>query len=238
MRVTVILAILARLLDKHVFNPNFLFEGGSETRHIFLRLAMENSERESFCRALFASSLMTEQERTVEDRIELTMNDMLSHVGGLLPENSCDSFEADLEHLIRSAYELWKAVARDQRYFEPNFQHGPSTNLAWRSFSLSDTDRAGEVVEVESRDDPGMLAVFPRLYIVEDNGELVSISTGALLRKSQTLEATNEIERDDSDGLRLSPTIPRTMSNRVKSRHARGASTTQQKGLGIQPFLE
>lgn len=207
---------------------------------MFLRLAIENSERESFCRALLVSSLIMEQESTAGDRIDGTINDMLSHVGGLLPEDSSDNFEADLEQLIQSAYKLWTGIARNKLYFEPNFEHGPATNLAWRSFSPSNTDAnsAGGELKVESRDDPGVLVVFPRLYIVEGNREPVSISTGALLRRSQTLEVINEIENGPSDVLRLSPAMPRSMSNRVKSRHARGASTSQQKGLGVQPFLE
>ena len=236
MRVAVILAILARLIDEHIYNPNFLFEGGSETRHVFLRLAIESSDRESFCRALFATSLVTEQERTVDDRIGQIIHDMLQHVGGLLSDEKYDRFEEDLEHMIQGAHDLWKAIAWDRRYFEPSFRYGPSPGVTWRSFCLPEREEG--LLETDSRDNPGVLVVFPRLYIVENNREPVSISAGTLLRKSQTLEATNEIDREESDVPGLSPTIPRAMSNRQKSRHVRGTSATQRNGLGVQPFLD
>ncbi|KAJ5632025.1 hypothetical protein N7490_008364 [Penicillium lividum] len=52
MRLVITLAILSRMIGKHIFQPSYLDSDGNQLRRVLSQLATTNGEVESFCRAL------------------------------------------------------------------------------------------------------------------------------------------------------------------------------------------
>jgi hypothetical protein len=65
MRVAAILAILARSVDRNIFQPTYHLDFNSGLRELFVQQAAKNSKRESCCRAFLLPMFPQYQERVV-----------------------------------------------------------------------------------------------------------------------------------------------------------------------------
>ena len=92
MRIATILAILARSIDNHIFQPTYLLEEDSGIRELLLREAVSCSKRESFCRALLGKMLPDEQADAARERAKRVAADVMLEVQDLLPPDDAESY--------------------------------------------------------------------------------------------------------------------------------------------------
>jgi len=217
MRIAVILAILARSLDRYFFHPTYICEEDCKVRSVLLRQAVHNSKKESFCRALLLSMFPEEQETTRGQRMESVIDDVMWAVKELLTPAKVESFQSELKAFVEDAGNTWKTMQHIRERFEPSFDLVRVEGYEWQTL-LFDTNATGEPAIQGGRDDE-LLVVFPRLYIVEKNHEPEPLSTGTVLRRSQSLEAAQELEKQP-----LSPTFGRAMLTRTRPQKSRNLS--------------
>ncbi|KAI9873485.1 MAG: hypothetical protein M1830_000360 [Pleopsidium flavum] len=196
MRIAAILAILARCIDLHVFQPSHLLDEEDEIRPLLVRQAMANSKKESFCRAVLLSMFSEDQARNAAKGIERVVREVPWCVRNLLSDAQYDSFRLGLEHVVKQAYHAWQLIQSATEKFEPLFKLKHFEGIEWQMLSL-DEDGAGakEQSMVQTPEgDEALLVIFPRIYIIEDN-EPEPITHGVALMKSQSIAAAAEIER-------------------------------------------
>jgi hypothetical protein len=221
MRIAILLAYLARSVDKHIFHPTYLFGEGSEAREVLLRQAISNSEQESFIRAVLSSILPKEQDELAELRTGYVIDDVMWIMEDLLPADKAEAFETHLERFVLHAHRVGEVIRTERKRVEPNFDPVSSKDFEWRSFQFDSqaSDKAGQKPSVQSVRDDELLVVFPRLYVVENNQDPRPLNTGTVLRNSQALAATEEIVEHP-----LSPTMGRPTSTRSRVRQGRQSS--------------
>src|ERR1700761_7601698 len=86
MRCAVIMAIVARTIDAHIFQPTYLLSPNSGIRPLLTRLAQEDSRRESALRALIQTMLSQEQSTAADKCIAQTCDDVMQSAAGVLPK--------------------------------------------------------------------------------------------------------------------------------------------------------
>lgn len=225
MRIAVILAILARSLDIHIFHPTYAFGEDSEVREVLCHLAVRESKKESFCRGLLLSLFPDEQESAANERIDSVTEHVMRHVHGLLLNPEGEEFEAGLSRLARSAYETWATIRAIKERYEPSFDGAPVEGFEWDTL-LFDGDIVGSTDEktaIHGGRDDAILIVLPRLYVIEKNQPPQLIADGTVLRRSQSLAAAQELEEEQM-APQANLTFGQTSSNRPKPRRRRNAS--------------
>lgn len=213
MRVAAVLAVLARCIDLYIFQPTYLSDEEDFIRPLLLRLAMKDSKRESFARAVLLSLFPEDQAKIAAKGVERVIREVLYSVRDLLSEAQCDSFRSGLELVVQEAQHSWQRIQFAREKFEPLFTLKHFQDLEWEPLKLDEGEK-GSQIQGSYRDD-ALLVIFPRIYIVEDN-EPDPITPGVVLMRSQSMAAAKEIERQSAS----SPTIgrPGTRSREIRSR--------------------
>ncbi|GME46725.1 hypothetical protein GTA08_BOTSDO11869 [Neofusicoccum parvum] len=122
MRIAVILAVLARLIDKYLFQPSYILSEESGLREILIRQAIENSRREAFTRGIFLATFEDEQAEIADELVTRIIKELMHHIHDLLPPPQVESFKARLEHIIQNARDIWWKTQRLRQRLEPDFQ--------------------------------------------------------------------------------------------------------------------
>jgi len=237
MRIAVILAILTRSIDRHVFNSTYLLKEESGVREVLLRQAVHNSKKESFCRALLLSMFPDEQKEAAGQRMKQVIQDIMWNVEELLPSATTKTFQSDLEWFIWRACNTWVIMQHIRKRFEPSFELVRLKDFEWQTL-LFDANVAGEMEQrttMQGGRDDELLVVFPRLYIVEKDHEPDPVTPGTVLRRSQSLAAAQELEKQP-----LSPTFGRATSTRSRPQKPRNLSISVHgnNSSEAQAFLE
>jgi len=221
MRIAAILAILARSIDKLIFQPTYLLEEDSGIRELLLREAISCSKRESFCRALLGKMLPDEQADAAKERAKRVAAHVMLEVQELLPPDDAEKFKSGLERVAQYASDVWQDIQRAKERFEYNFELVSYQDIDWQPLSLEE-DANGEQAPTsdEGGKDLELLVVFPRLYIVEDD-EPDPITPGIVLMRSQSLAAARELEK----GRTSNSTFGKPPSARSKPQRTRRLST-------------
>jgi hypothetical protein len=196
MRIAAMLAVLARCIDRHIFQPTYLLDEEDEIRRGLVRLAVADSKKESFCRAVLLSMFPEIQAKNAATAIERVVRDVSWSIRNLVSDAQYDRFKLGLEDVVCQAHDAWQLVKRSREKFEPFFDSRQCDDFDWQPLKLDDRSAVAgkeKTVGVSERDDI-LLVIFPRIYIVEDS-EPDPVTRGVALMKSQSAAAAEEIER-------------------------------------------
>jgi hypothetical protein len=213
MRLAVILAILAREIDKHIFQPTYILSEGSVTRELLTDLAMKNSKKESFCRAVLLSIDPDTQARNLGDRTKQVVENVASHLAGLLSETQHNEICRSLEEVVKNAAEVWKTIQHARERYETDFDPLEWGDTEYDPFPFAGDANAAGVRAANGDDDENLLIVFPRICRVQNN-ERYPRNYATSLRRSQCMAAERELKRKEPS----SPTVSRVASDRQRAR--------------------
>jgi hypothetical protein len=213
MRIAAMLAILARCIDTHIFLPTYILDEDEEIRPLLVHLAVTDSKKESFCRALLLSIDPEEQTKRASERVERVIREILQHV---LPIGQYESFKSGLELLVKQACDFWRIVQHATEKYEPHFDLGHYADVKWQPLRFDD----GEKSPTKAPDaDEELLVIFPRIYLIEDD-EPEPATDGVVLMKSQSAAAAEEeaAERRKLSSPTLGKAMPRSRTTRVRNK--------------------
>jgi hypothetical protein len=231
MRCAVILAILAREINKQIFEPTYLFSNENETRDVLDDLAMTDHKKESFFRAVLLSIDPETQARHLEERKEAVVRTMRSYLESLLHPTQLQNVQESLVNIVQRAANTWKRFQYNIEKYEPDFEP-----LLWNyheSIPFVDVDETGISdghLPGGARDE-NVLIIFPRICHVKD-GSRTPCNYAVALRRSHCVVAEQECRRMEPS----SPTSARGASDRQR---ARGMSISlQTSNGGSRSFLD
>lgn len=214
MRIAVISAILAREIDKHIFQPSYILPEDSGIRELLADLAMKNSKKESFCRALLLSIDPDTQAKNLEKRMKQVVTNVGSYLDGLLSETQYTAFCRSLEEVVKDAADLWKTIQHSRAKYEPDFDPLEWGDTELDPFPYAEASTASDQdMNRGGNNDENLLFVFPRLCQVQNN-ERNPCNFATSLRRWQCLAAERELKKREPS----SPTIGRVASGRRRSR--------------------
>ncbi|KAF4182975.1 hypothetical protein CNMCM7927_009352 [Aspergillus lentulus] len=226
MRLAVILAILAREIDKYIFQPTYAIAEDTQIREALTTLAASDSEKESFCRSILLSIDPETQSKALHSRMQIVIRNVSSYLYELLSESHFSNFRQSLEKVVQKAAEVWQPIQRSKRRYEPDFEPLKWEDDEWSPLMFPDTD---PVVNQISQKDLGesLLTVFPRITAVED-GNRFPLTYVVQLRRSQApcVKAEQEMAQISSP-----PAIGRMASNRPRRRSNASSNTTNMNGM-------
>lgn len=238
MRTTVILAILARLIDKHIFHPTFLLETDSGLREILVRQAVLHRSRESFTRSLLLNMFPEEQQSRSERMVSVVLQEMAPYVRNLLPLDEINMFQEKLRPLICAGRDVWMSIQRLRERLEPSFELIQFEDFDWKKIALkgvsTEQPSRNRTPKAGPKDDEAVLMIFPRFCIVEDE-DPYPLSRGIVITKSQIDEATQEIQKVPS-----TPPVRKSLPSRTRRQSSQDPSQNtlhQMETKGASDFL-
>ncbi|KAB8221158.1 hypothetical protein BDV33DRAFT_230453 [Aspergillus novoparasiticus] len=208
MRLALILAILAREINTHIFLPIYIAPVDNkynQFRKVLANQASTDSEKESFCRSILLSLDPTTQDRVCRVGIQTVVNNVLEYLDELLPKDRRPAFHKTLEEVVQEAARIWKPIQGSRRRFEPDFDP-PTADDDCETFTFPVTDNTSTEKGAKSKNPKKIaLTVFPRLSIIENNMS-TAYTTIIQLSNSQYEWVAAESEMDKEPA---SPTIGR-----------------------------
>lgn len=210
MRLAVFLAILARELDEHIFQPSYLSIEDNSIREVLVGLAMTEPKREAFCRALLLSLDPETQAMNLEDRKKTVVKNVGSCLLELLSPTQFQGVRTSLEEIVQRAAEVWKSFQHNTKKYDTEFEPGELEEEEWHSFIFID---ATENQSANGDIHESSLTIFPRLLRV-DNNELIPCSALTVLTRPQCAAAFEESRRREPS----SPRVARVNSDRRRPR--------------------
>ncbi|KAE8328482.1 hypothetical protein BDV39DRAFT_204003 [Aspergillus sergii] len=208
MRLALVLSILAREINTHIFLPIYIAPVDNkynQFRKVLANQASADSEKESFCRSILLSLDPTTQDRVCRVGIQTVVKNVLEYLDELLPEDRRLAFHKTLEEVVQKAAKIWKPIQGSRRRFEPDFDP-PTADDDCEAFTFPITDNTSTEKGAKPKHPKKIgLTVFPRLCIIENN--MSTAYTAAIqLSNSQYEWVTAESEIDKEPA---SPTIGR-----------------------------
>ncbi|OJJ45266.1 hypothetical protein ASPZODRAFT_133909 [Penicilliopsis zonata CBS 506.65] len=229
MRLAVLLAILAREIDRHIFHPTYILSEDSHIRETLVNLAMKDSKKEFFCRQILLSIDPNKEQEILGERIRTVTRNVMRLLSGL-PEAFYSEMRDAIEGLATQAGELWSRFRRAERKYEVDFDPLKWGDDEWRPFVFP--DQAGAVGEspVARTLSESLLTVFPRICTVEDGIRDAYTFVIELNRSMpQCVAAGKELIREPS-----SPTSNgRGASNRQRRISIASSSMNGQNGVSL-----
>lgn len=226
MRCAIVLTYLFQLLDDQVFQPCYILDENCHFRRELLQEAVRDSRSESFRRAFLLSLCTDEQARILQERKKTVTEGIMSLGVGLVESADLSSLEQDVRDFVDYACKVWRTIQRLQDRFEPNMEYTVDREYEWKvlEFESDERPKTNSTLETVNSGDDHVLVVFPRMYIVQQ-AEPRPVTPGVTLRKSQTLEAGQELRTKGPSALTFGryPSAPRADRFRKESLPAYGA---------------
>lgn len=224
MRLVLVLAILARELDTHIFQPTYLFED-DHVRDVLTRLASTESKKESFCRSVLLSIDPTTQARSLESRIQMVVKNVSALISDLLSKEQGLELQQGLEKIAQQAAAVWYQIQRIEGKYEPDFDPQQWDDAEWQRFSFP----GGESEDTPDNEYLGenLLTVFPRICLVKDMTTREPQDYVVEVRNNQAACVAAAIELSES-----SKTAPH---HRTASTRQRGQRVSFHNGDARQP---
>lgn len=208
MRLALILAMLAREINTHIFLPIYIAPVDNQYnqfRKVLANQASIDSEKESFCRSILLSLDPTTQDRICRVGIQTVVKNVLEYLDELLPEDRRLAFHKTLEEVVQEAAKIWKPIQGSKRRYEPDFDP-PTADDDCEAFTFPVTDNTNTEKGAKPKHTKKIaLTVFPRLSIIENNMS-TAYTTITQLSNSQYEWMAAESEMDKEPA---SPTIGR-----------------------------
>ncbi|KAK2738253.1 hypothetical protein FQN57_007116 [Myotisia sp. PD_48] len=216
MRFVSLLAVLAREIDTHLFQPTYMTEDGS-IRDRLLALARTDSERESYSRLTLLSIDTNNVTKELEERVQIVTRNVGARVHDLFPVERYTNLRSSIANIARRAAETWSTFQRVKGKYEPDFDPIQWGGGYWAPFAFPPDKPAGPDQVLTNR---GPLIVFPQICYV-DNGDLIprTYPIGVDRSLPQWIAAEQEmispVARVGSHRRRLSlaPTSPTSIQN-------------------------
>ncbi|KAI9376638.1 hypothetical protein BJX61DRAFT_256802 [Aspergillus egyptiacus] len=213
MRLAIFLAILAREVDKHIFQPTYIIPEDAGIRDTLARLAASDNEKESFCRSILLSIDPDTEKAILQSRIQAVVRNVSSYLYDMLPEDQFNKLRASVWKIAERAADVWNPIQRSLERYEPDFEPLKWGDDKWSPLHFPE----GSSAEIETSPnllDDCLLTVFPRIAVVE-SGNRFPLTYVVQLRKSQPqcLAAGRELANVPS-----SPILGRVASNRSRRR--------------------
>ncbi|KAI3050741.1 hypothetical protein CBS147353_11627 [Aspergillus niger] len=223
-RLAIILAILAREIDRYIFQPCYIIPEDARIRKILGDLAMTDSEKESFCRSVLQSINTQAQEKALSSTIQTVVSRVLSYFDDLLTEAQRTSMRSSLEKIVRKAAGVWQPIRRAKRRYEPDFEQ-PGPDEYWLPFTLDDNSRP-EAQTAQNTQDENALTIFPRLSVIENNRMTLHTVVIQLSKPSPLFcAASNELPKATSNS-----SVVRVMAKTLRSKSANPKGANQPDG--------
>ncbi|KAL4898838.1 hypothetical protein BDW74DRAFT_189902 [Aspergillus multicolor] len=201
MRLAVVLATLAREIDKRIFQPTYIVAEDSELRGILTNLAASDREKESFCRAILLSISPETESINLQSRIQAVVR----NVSMLL------QLRASIEKIVERAVQVWHHMQRSPQRFEPDFEPLKWDDDQWTSFDVPEGSPAKSEDNAEMPDEI-LLTVFPRLTVVENNSRVMIAEVVNLMKRHPLcMAAAQEVQE-----LPKSPIVGQRAANRQR----------------------
>ncbi|KAL4953246.1 hypothetical protein BDW69DRAFT_194975 [Aspergillus filifer] len=206
MRLAILLAILAREVDKNIFQPTYLIPEDVGIRKVLANVASYDIERESYYRSIFLSIDPDTQNANLQSRIQAITRQVSSYLYGMLPDDQFEQLRASIEKIVKMAVDVWHPLQRSQQRYEPDFEPLRWGDIEWHPLNFPE----GGHTESETRPDTfdeSLLTVFPRLTRVEKRNR-IPLTWVVQLRRSQPqcMAAGREV----SMGLGMAPGMKMT----------------------------
>ncbi|TVY40184.1 hypothetical protein LOCC1_G005539 [Lachnellula occidentalis] len=236
MRIAALLAILARSISQHIFQPTYLLENDDERdemRELLVLQAVADSKKESFCRALLLSIFPMDQEKNGMKAMERVVREVSWCVRNLISDAKYDGFQSKMENIACKAWEAWRIIQSTREKFEPLFELDHVAGLEWRALPF---DERRVSVSQDS---------IARVEADEAFGQPPDpVTPGVVLMKSQSTLAAKELETVNISSLTTGRAGPRsqeirarTMSISANGISANGISTNGVSVNGTNGFL-
>lgn len=229
----IVLGILAREVDKEIFQPTYIVPEDAGIRPVLADLAASDYEKESFCRSVFLSIEPDKQQKALQSRVQAVIRNVSSYLYEMLPDDQFSQLRASLEKIVGRAVDIWLTAQRALQRYEPDFEPLQWDDNEWDPLEFPEGGNAGSETSANLMDEC-LLTVFPRLTVVE-KGNRFPLTTVVHLRRSQCIEAAREMS-----SVPTSPVHDRLVSGRARRRssvtssagHANGTLPVKKKPQG------
>ncbi|KAE8370503.1 hypothetical protein BDV27DRAFT_61792 [Aspergillus caelatus] len=196
MRLALILAILAREINKHIFLPTYIAPVDNENnpfRQVLNNEAAINSEKESFCRSILLSLDPPTQESICLEGIQTVVKNVSEYLYELLSEEQRLAFHNTLSKVVQKAAAVWKPIQRSKRRYELDFDP-PTADDECEVFVFPSANNAPKEKGANQKNPNKIsLTVFPRVSIIE-NKEITAYTAAIQLSSSQSQWVAAESE--------------------------------------------
>ncbi|KAL4985740.1 hypothetical protein BDW68DRAFT_198592 [Aspergillus falconensis] len=211
MRLAIFLAILAREVDKQIFQPTYIVREDAGIRDTLAKLAASDSEKESFCRSILLSIDPDIQKVTLQSRIQVVVTNVSSCLFGMLPEDRFSELCVSVRKIAERAADVWHPIQQSLQRYEPDFEPLKWGDDKWSPLHFPEGSSEKNEASPDMLDDC-LLTVFPRITLVE-KGHRTPLSYVVQLRRSQPqcLAAIRELAN-----VPISPLIGRVATNRPR----------------------
>lgn len=226
MRLAVILAILAREIATHIFQPIYIAPMDDKFWKALTDLAATDSEKELFCRSILLSMNPEIQSQRCFANIQTVVTNVSAYLDDLLPTDQRHVFHRSLELVVQKAVDTWKPIQCSQRKYETDFEPAIDDD-DWKLFKFPKHDNAtAENSANQKNQSKNALAVFPCLSVIENQAS--TAYTHAIRLSSsqhQWIAAQREMVKEPP-----SPTLGRAFTWRRKSNKSKDLSSTPNEG--------
>jgi hypothetical protein len=161
----IIMAILAREIDKYIFQPSYTVSEDGRIRRRLVNMAMTDNEKESVIRSRLLSIDRDIERSTLEARIQTVVENVTSYLENLLPEKEVLQVRESLDKVVRNASLVWMQFQRIKTKYEPDFEPLQWGDDEWKPF-LFPEDNLTEGFGTKGK---SLITVFPRLCQVGNN---------------------------------------------------------------------
>lgn len=210
MRVAVILAILAREIDRYIFQPTYIGGEDCPSRPLLANLAAANTEKEALCRSILFSLDPKSQSKGCQSRIRRIVQHVSSYIYAFLSEEQNSRFCESLENIVQKAVEVWHPIQHARRKYESGFDPADSDDelIPFVFPGLESVDTPSSVNPQRQQS----LIINPHIYAIEENKKILFTPTWLLSNMDpQWVAAEREIGQDSSQS-----TLERVMSTRLR----------------------
>ncbi|KAJ5578817.1 hypothetical protein N7450_007684 [Penicillium hetheringtonii] len=209
MRFAIILAILAREIDKYIFQPTYIGGEDCPSRPLLANLAAANTEKEAVCRSILFSLQPESKSKSCQWRIQRIVQNVSSYIYALLSEEQNSRFCESLEKVVQKAVEVWYPIQHSRRKYESGFEADNDDELIPFVFpGLESVDTPSSVNPQRQHS----LIINPHIYAIEENKKILFTPTWLLSNMDpQWVAAEREMDQDSSQS-----TLERVMSTRLR----------------------
>ncbi len=209
-RLAIILAILAREIDRYIFQPTYIAGKDCPSRPLLANLAAANTEKEAFCRSILFSLDPESQSKSCQWRIRRIVQHVSSYTCALLSDEQNSQFCQSLEKVVQKAVEIWHPIQHAKKKYESGFDPAESDDeLAAFVFPGLESVETPPNVSPQPQHS---LIIFPHIYAIEANKKILFTPTWLLSNMDpQWVAAEREMGQDPPHS-----TLERVMSIRLR----------------------
>jgi hypothetical protein len=93
-----------------------------DIRELLVNLAIVDSKKESFCRALLLSISPEDQEKNGTKAMERVVREVPWCIRNLVSDAQHESFRSGVEDIVQKAWRAWQIVQSTREKFKPYFE--------------------------------------------------------------------------------------------------------------------